>query len=179
MLCPIGNHVAKNNDVGCNQDRKQLFHNAFSFLLFVAMGNPAQGPVNHEIIGDFHPTVMNKCLGQGLHDSSRAATRGNDIDWFVPAHSVFQTTMHHHQRATNGVHHAADSDARRRGWEWIYLTDGAVEVGGSEHRRLFHQVETRCDGATGIMIVSRRHVSGYGNTTADDDVGTLRRAAAT
>ena len=60
MLCPVGNHAAKNNDVECDQDRKQPFHDAFSFLLSVAMGNPMQEPVNHEIIDDFHLIVMNE-----------------------------------------------------------------------------------------------------------------------
>ena len=52
--------LPKNNDVECDQDRKQPFHDAFSFLLSVAMGNPMQEPVNHEIIDDFHLIVMNE-----------------------------------------------------------------------------------------------------------------------
>ena len=139
--------LPKNMMLSATKTANSHFHDAFSFLLSVAMGYPMQEPVNHEIIDDFHLIVMNKCLGQGLHDSGRAAAGDNDIDRFAPARFVFQTAMHHHQRAANGIHHAAGNGVRRCGWERIYFADGAVEVGGFECHRLFHQVETGHDGA--------------------------------
>ena len=86
--------------------------------------------------------------------------------------------MHHHQCAANGIHHAAGNGVRRCGRERIYLADGAVEVGGFERHRLFHQVKTGHDGAAEIMIVFRQRVGGYGGAAADDDAGVLREAAA-